>query len=100
VFGRLSTQSIMGITVHLDALLEKLRKADPLPVVASLEWSQYDLRAVHEGWNMADNSKAVVEELGKRGVKPTTREVVEGHSWGSWRNRADLVFGELFADLT
>jgi hypothetical protein len=26
----------------------------------------------------------------------TTREVNEGFSWGSWRNRADLVFGRLF----
>lgn len=99
VFGRLSTQSIFGITVHLDALLEKVRKTEAMPLATSLEWSRYDLRAVHEGWNMADNSKAVIEELGKRGVKPATREVVEGHSWGSWRNRADLVFGELFADL-
>jgi enterochelin esterase-like enzyme/outer membrane protein assembly factor BamB len=99
VFGRVSAQSLFGITVHVDALLGRLREAAALPAAAWLEWSRYDLRAEHEGWNVADNGKALAAELQRRGVPVRTREVVEGHSWGSWRNRADLVFGELFADL-
>ncbi len=99
VFGRVSAQSLFGITVHMDALLGRLKEAAARPEAAWLEWSRYDLRAEHEGWNVADNGRTLAAELQRLGVAVRTREVVEGHSWGSWRNRADLVFGELFADL-
>ena len=54
-------------------------------------------RLQHEGWNNAESNRALAEFLKGRGVPVTTREVSEGFAWGSWRNRADLVFGRLFS---
>ena len=45
---------------------------------------------------MATYNRTVADFLKARGVPVTVREVDEGASWGSWRNRADLVFGHMF----
>ena len=95
-FGRVSTQSAFMLTGHLDELKGLAGKAVPPPDAVDLEWSTYDLRAEHEGWNMADSNRALAEFLKGRGVRVATREVNEGFSWGSWRNRADLIFGHMF----
>jgi enterochelin esterase-like enzyme/outer membrane protein assembly factor BamB len=96
LFGRLSTQSAFMLTEGLKELKAVLEKAPVAPLSVSLEWSTYDLRAEHEGWNNATFNRALAEFLKGRGVPVTTREVDEGYAWGSWRNRADLVFGDLF----
>ena len=96
VFGRVSTQSAFMLTEGLKELKTLLEKATTAPESVSLEWSAYDLRAEHEGWNNAESNRALAEFLKGRGVPVTTREVSEGFAWGSWRNRADLVFGRLF----
>ncbi|HET9317762.1 MAG TPA: PQQ-binding-like beta-propeller repeat protein, partial [Vicinamibacteria bacterium] len=96
VFGRVSTQSAFMLTEGLAELKKLLEKAKAVPESVSLEWSTYDLRAEHEGWNNAESNRALAEYLKGRGVPVTTREVSEGFAWGSWRNRADLVFGRLF----
>jgi enterochelin esterase-like enzyme len=84
------------LTEGLQELKTLVEKAPVLPVSVSLEWSVYDLRAEHEGWNNAESNRALAEFLKGRGVPVATREVSEGFAWGSWRNRADLVFGGLF----
>lgn len=94
-FGRVSTQSAFMLTEGLKELMAVIEKSAAAPSV-SLEWSTYDLRAEHEGWNNADSNRALAEFLKARGVAVTTREVSEGFAWGSWRNRADLVFGPIF----
>ena len=96
VFGRVSTQSAFMLTEGLNELKALVEKATAAPESVSLEWSAYDLRAEHEGWNNAESNRALAEFLKGRGVPVTTREVSEGFAWGSWRNRADLVFGGLF----
>ena len=100
VFGRVSTQSAFMLTEGLNELKALLEKATTAPESVSLEWSAYDLRAEHEGWNNAESNRALAEFLKGRGVPVTTREVSEGFAWGSWRNRADLVFGRLFGRLS
>jgi enterochelin esterase family protein len=96
-FGRLSIQSAFMIDIHVNELKGLLEKAVPAPDAAFLEWSGvYDLRADHEGWNMAVYNRSVADFLKARGVPVAVREVDEGSSWGSWRNRADLVFGRMF----
>jgi enterochelin esterase-like enzyme len=97
VFGRVSTQSAFMLTEGLKELKALIEKAPAAPESVSLEWSTYDLRADHEGWNNADINRALVEFLKGRGLAVKTREVSEGFTWGSWRNRADLVFGGLFS---
>lgn len=96
VFGRVSTQSAFMLTEGLNELKALIEKAAVAPRSVCLEWSTYDLRAEHEGWNNAESNRSLAEFLKGRGVPVTTREVSEGFAWGSWRNRADLVFGGLF----
>jgi enterochelin esterase-like enzyme/outer membrane protein assembly factor BamB len=96
VFGRVSTQSAFMLTEGLNELKKLIEKAPAAPESISLEWSAYDLRAEHEGWNNALSNRALAEFLKGRGLAVSTREVSEGFAWGSWRNRADLVFGRLF----
>jgi outer membrane protein assembly factor BamB len=95
LFARVSTQSAFMLTEGLDQLKALLSSAAVLPVV-TLEWSTYDLRGEHEGWNNARSNRALADFLRTRGATVDTREVHEGFSWGSWRNRADAVFGALF----
>jgi enterochelin esterase-like enzyme/outer membrane protein assembly factor BamB len=95
-FGRLSVQSALMVDLHVDELRRVAEKAALAPDAASFEWSSYDLRAEHEGWNMAAYNRTVADLLKSRGVPVAVRQVEEGASWGSWRNRADLVFGRMF----
>jgi hypothetical protein len=71
------------------------RPAAAAPQAVGLEWSSYDLRAEHDGWNNANTNCSLAEFLKGRGMAVTTREVSEGFAWGSWRNRADPVFGPI-----
>jgi enterochelin esterase-like enzyme/outer membrane protein assembly factor BamB len=96
VFGRVSTQSAFMLTEGLNELKALIEKAPTAPEAVCLEWSTYDIRAEHEGWNNADSNRSLAAFLKGRGLAVKTREVSEGHAWGSWRNRADLVFGDLF----
>lgn len=95
MFGRVSTQSAFMLTEGLDQLKVLATAAASLPAL-TLEWSTYDLRGEHEGWNNARSNRALADFLRTRGATVDTREVHEGFSWGSWRNRADAVFGALF----
>jgi enterochelin esterase-like enzyme/outer membrane protein assembly factor BamB len=95
LFARVSTQSAFMLTEGLDQLKALASAASVLPAV-TLEWSTYDLRGEHEGWNNARSNRALAEFLRSRGATVDTREVHEGFSWGSWRNRADAVFAALF----
>lgn len=95
VFARVSTQSAFMLTEGLDQLKVLAAGAASLPAV-TLEWSTYDLRGEHEGWNNAVSNRALAEFLRTHGAAVDTREVHEGFTWGSWRNRADAVFGGLF----
>jgi enterochelin esterase-like enzyme/outer membrane protein assembly factor BamB len=96
VFGRVSTQSAFMLTEGLAELKKLVEKATSAPESITLEWSTYDLRAEHEGWNNGSFNRALADYLKGRGLDVTTREVNEGFAWGSWRNRADLVFGRIF----
>lgn len=96
IFGSVSTQSAFMLTEDRDVLKDVAQKATGRTLKIHLEWATYDFRAEHEGWNIGSSNKNLAEHLRELGYSVKTREVHEGHSWGSWKNRADLVFSALF----
>ena len=95
VFGRVSTQSAFMLEYTQKEIKDRGREGQVLPEV-HLEWSNYDLRADHEGWSNIRANRELAEFLKAKGVRLTTREVDEGFGWGSWRSSADAAsFGRV-----
>lgn len=98
LFGRVVLQSAFMLTDAEKSLWDRLPAGETTEpkVAVELEWGTYDLRAEHEGWDARAVGRRLVEALEKAGHPVTTREVPDGHGWGSWAMRVDQVFGGLF----
>jgi enterochelin esterase-like enzyme/outer membrane protein assembly factor BamB len=94
-FSRVATQSAFMLNLDLAALKTAVEKAKGSPDAVHLEWSNYDLRADHEGWSNIRSARELAEFLRGKGVKLATREVDGGFGWGSWRTGAAQTFEAL-----
>lgn len=96
VFGAFAGQSIFLFESDLPALVARIPNASEVPFRLYLDWGQYDLRAVREGWDLAAANRALAAELRRRGYRPGGGETREGHGWQAWKNRSDRLLASLF----
>jgi enterochelin esterase-like enzyme len=95
-FGALATQSLSALTEQEDELAALLDGAGDPPLRIYQGWGRYDLRGSVEGWDMAEANRRLAERLRARGYAPAGGEALDGHGWGSWKNRTDRVLETLF----
>lgn len=95
-FGHVAAQSAnLGFfgPVSLDDLV---KSADEQPMTVYLDWGTYHLRAPHEAWDMAADSRKAWAMLRERGYHPVGGERPEGYAWPCWRAHTDEVLVSLF----
>ena len=96
VFGKAALQSpFLGIG-HLDELEAKIAsRKDPSPRFY-LDWNKYDERNIDRGWNFAQDSRQLSDELRQGGYAVDGGEVLDSYGWGAWRGRIDRALVAMF----
>ena len=93
---RLDAVGVHADCTGLNELKTRLEKATTAPESSASSGRATTCGPSTRAGTTPRSNRALAEFLKGRGVPVTTREVSEGFAWGSWRNRADLVFGRLF----
>ncbi|MCI0412763.1 PQQ-binding-like beta-propeller repeat protein [bacterium] len=96
VFQRCATHSSFGLTEDVNNLQKFATETPTTEISIRMAWGNYDLQAKHEGWSIARSNEELVSAFQKRGFQVKSIQANEGHTWGSWRNRADWLFADLF----
>ena len=97
VFGNVASQSIVMLNYNEDILKPLVKTASEQPLNIYIDWGKYDIRAEHEGWNMATTNRDWAAFLGSKGYQPAGGEAHDGFGWSSWKNRTDTLLKTFFA---
>lgn len=96
VFSKIAAQSAFMLSSEREELEKTAPAGAERPLKIYMDWGRYDLRADHEGWNVAAADRQLAEFLRARGHAVVTHEGNHGFGWEGWRNRSDVVLGTLF----
>ena len=96
VFQKCATHSTFGLTEDVTNLQKFATETPTTEISIRMAWGNYDMRAKHEGWSIAQTNEQLASAFLKRGFQVKSIQANEGHTWGSWRNRTDWLFSDLF----
>lgn len=95
-FGRVATLSAFHFEADSAELAGYAPAAAAGPQIAYFDWSTYDARAEHEGWDVGKANAKLAELLKAKGYSFAGGEQPDSASWGSMRARAGKYLPLIF----